>query len=324
MRPLLEIESLRVEFTRKGRSLPAVSEVSLAVDRGRTLGVVGESGSGKTVTALSILRLVPSPPGRIVAGRIWFQDRDLLAVPEEEMARIRGKDISMVFQEPMTALNPVFTVGEQVAEVYRIHLRLGKGEAWSSAVEMLAKVGISDAARRACDYPHQLSGGMRQRVLIAIALACRPALLIADEPTTALDVTVQAQILTLMDQLRAELGTAVLLITHDFGVVAEMADDVAVMYAGRIVEHASSRELFAAPWHPYTELLLRSRPVIGQRAEGRHLTAIPGSVPDPAHLPPACHFEPRCPRRKPVCAQIKPELEEKSPGHLARCWVPPP
>jgi len=323
MRKLLEIECLRVEFTRKGRSLPAVSEVSLTLDRGRTLGLVGESGSGKTVTALSLLRLVPSPPGRIVAGRIWFQDRDLLALPEEEMARIRGKDISMVFQEPMSALNPVFTVGEQVAEVYRIHLRLGKGEAWSRAVEMLAKVGIPDAARRARDYPHQLSGGMRQRVLIAIALACRPGLLIADEPTTALDVTVQAQILTLMDQLRAELGTALLLITHDFGVVAEMADDVAVMYSGRIVEHAASRDLFGAPWHPYTELLLRSRPVIGQGGAKRHLTAIPGSVPDPAHLPPACHFEPRCPRRKPICAQVKPELEEKHPGHLARCWVPP-
>ncbi len=320
---LLAIEDLRVEFSAKGRSFAAVSEVSLRLDRGRTLGLVGESGSGKTVTSLAVMRLIPSPPGRIAAGRVLFQGRDLLALSEEEMAAVRGKDISMVFQEPMTSLNPVFTVGEQVAEVYRIHLGLGRREAAARAAEMLARVGIPDAARRAGDYPHQMSGGMRQRVLIAIALACRPALLIADEPTTALDVTVQAQILALMDELREEMGTALLLITHDLGVVAESADDVAVMYAGRIVESGSCRELFAAPWHPYTAGLLRSRPVLGRGGGERRLDTIPGTVPDPAHLPPGCSFEPRCPRRAPVCRERMPQLEEKSPGRLARCWVPP-
>jgi oligopeptide/dipeptide ABC transporter ATP-binding protein len=323
VRQLLEIEDLRVEFTVKGRPFAAVSEVSVKLDRGRTLGVVGESGSGKTVTSLAVMRLVPSPPGRIAGGHIWFQDRDLVPLSEDEMVGIRGKDISMVFQEPMTSLNPVFTAGDQVAEVYRIHLKLGRKEAFERAVEMLTKVGIPDPARRAREYPHQMSGGMRQRVLIAIALACRPALLIADEPTTALDVTVQAQILTLMEQLRDEMGTALLLITHDLGVVAESADDVAVMYAGRIVEQAACRPLFEAPWHPYTAGLLHSRPVLGKRSTGRHLDAIPGTVPDLRHLPPGCSFEPRCPRRKPICAERMPPLEEKSPGRLARCWIAP-
>jgi oligopeptide transport system ATP-binding protein len=322
-RRLLEVEDLRVEFAAKGRAVTAVSAVSLRLDRGRTLGLVGESGSGKTVTSLAIMRLIPSPPGRIAAGRILFQGRDLLALAEEEMTAVRGKDISMVFQEPMTSLNPVFTVGEQVAEVYRIHLRLGRREAAERAAQMLAKVGIPDPGRRAREYPHQMSGGMRQRVLIAIALACRPALLIADEPTTALDVTVQAQILALMDGLREEMGTSLLLITHDLGVVAETADDVAVMYAGRIVESCGCRELFAAPWHPYTAGLLRSRPVLGRGGARRHLDTIPGTVPDPAHLPPGCSFEPRCPRRAPVCRERMPALEEKGPGRLARCWVPP-
>jgi oligopeptide transport system ATP-binding protein len=323
VRQLLEIEDLRVEFTVKGRSFAAVSGVDLKLDRGRTLGLVGESGSGKTVTSLSILRLIPSPPGRIAGGRIWFQGRDLVPLPEEEMVPIRGRDISMVFQEPMTSLNPVFTAGDQVAEVYRIHLKAGRKEAFERAVDMLTKVGIPDPARRAREYPHQMSGGMRQRVLIAIALACRPALLIADEPTTALDVTVQAQILTLMEQLRDEMGTALLLITHDLGVVAESADDVAVMYAGRIVEQAACRPLFEAPWHPYTAGLLHSRPVLGKRGAGRRLDAIPGTVPDPKNLPPGCSFEPRCPRRKKVCAEQLPPLEEKSPGRQARCWVAP-
>ncbi len=323
VRQLLEIEDLRVEFTVKGRPFAAVSEVSLKLDRGRTLGLVGESGSGKTVTALAVLRLIPSPPGRIAGGRIFFQGRDLVPLPAAEMAALRGREISMVFQEPMTSLNPVFTVGDQVAEVYRIHLKLGRKEALERAAEMLAKVGIPDPLRRVHEYPHQMSGGMRQRVLIAIALACRPSLLIADEPTTALDVTVQAQILTLMEQLRDEMGTALLLITHDLGVVAESADDVAVMYAGRIVEQAACRPLFAAPWHPYTAGLLHSRPVLGRRGADRHLDAIPGNVPDLRHPLPGCAFEPRCPRRKPICAERMPELEEKSPGRRARCWVPP-
>ncbi len=239
MRQLLEIEDLRVEFAGKGPAFAAVSDVSLKLDRGRTLGLVGESGSGKTVTSLAVMRLIPSPPGRVAAGRIWFQGRDLVPLTDKEFSGIRGKEMSMVFQEPMTSLNPVFTTGDQVAEVYRIHLKLGKKEAFERAIGMLEKVGIPDPARRAREYPHQMSGGMRQRVLIAIALACRPKLLIADEPTTALDVTVQAQILNLMEQLRDEMGTALLLITHDLGVVAESADDVAVMYAGRIVEQAA-------------------------------------------------------------------------------------
>ena len=323
MRQLLEIEDLRVEFAGKGPAFAAVSDVSLKLDRGRTLGLVGESGSGKTVTSLAIMRLIPSPPGRIAAGRIWFQDRDLVPLTEKELTGLRGNEISMIFQEPMTSLNPVFTTGDQVAEVYRIHLKLGRQEAFERGVAMLEKVGIPDPARRAREYPHQMSGGMRQRVLIAIALACRPKLLIADEPTTALDVTVQAQILNLMEQLRDEMGTALLLITHDLGVVAESADDVAVMYAGRIVEQAACRPLFEAPWHPYTAGLLHSRPVLGKRGQGRHLDAIPGTVPDPKHLPPGCSFEPRCPRRKPVCAERMPPLEEKAPGRWARCWVPP-
>ncbi|HWR98041.1 MAG TPA: ABC transporter ATP-binding protein [Candidatus Methanoperedens sp.] len=323
MRQLLEIEDLRVEFTVKGHAFAAVSDVDLKLDRGRTLGLVGESGSGKTVTSLAVLRLIPSPPGRIAGGRIWFQGRDLLPLSEKEMVGIRGRDISMVFQEPMTSLNPVFTAGDQVAEVYRIHLKLGRTEAFARATEMLAKVGIPDPVRRAREYPHQMSGGMRQRVLIAIALACRPSLLIADEPTTALDVTVQAQILALMEQLRDEMGTALLLITHDLGVVAESADDVAVMYAGRIVEQAACRPIFESPWHPYTAGLLHSRPVLGKRGGGRRLDAIPGTVPDLKHLPPGCSFEPRCPRRQRICVEQMPPLEEKSPGRMARCWVPP-
>jgi oligopeptide transport system ATP-binding protein len=322
--PLLSIEDLRVEFSSHGRTLPAISEVSLRLDRGKTLGLVGESGSGKTVTSLAVMRLIPDPPGRIAGGRIMFQGRDLVRLTEAEMTRIRGRDISMVFQEPMTSLNPVFTVGDQVAEVYRVHLGLGRGEAMDRAVEMLAKVGIPDPSRRAANYPHQMSGGMRQRVLIAIALACRPALLIADEPTTALDVTVQAQILALMEQLRDEMGTALLLITHDLGVVAETADEVAVMYAGRIVEQTDTRRLFAAPWHPYTAGLLHSRPVLGRRSGSRRLDTIPGMVPRPAHLPPGCSFEPRCPRARAVCRERMPPLEEKSPGQWARCLVPPP
>jgi oligopeptide/dipeptide ABC transporter ATP-binding protein len=319
---LLEIEDLQVEFTAKKKRFAAVSGVSLKLGRGRTLGLVGESGSGKTVTSLAVMRLIPAPPGRITGGQIRFQGRDLVALTDEEMRSVRGKEISMVFQEPMTALNPVFTAGDQVAEVYRIHLRLGRKEALDRAIEMLAKVGIADPSRRAREYPHQMSGGMRQRVLIAIALACRPALLIADEPTTALDVTVQAQILNLMEELRDEMGTALLLITHDLGVVAESADDVAVMYGGRIVEQAACRSLFETPRHPYTAGLLHSRPVLGRRGAGRHLDAIPGAVPDPRQPRPGCAFEPRCPRRAPICAERMPPIEELAPGHLARCWVP--
>ena len=323
-RALLEIRDLRVEFAKAGRSFPVLSDVSLTLKRGRTLGLVGESGCGKSMTALALLRLVPGPAGRIAGGRVLFDGRDLLALTPGEMTAIRGRRISMVFQEPMTSLNPVYTVGEQVAEVFRTHLSLDRREARERAVEMLGRVGIPDPAKRADSYPHQMSGGMRQRVLIAIALACSPEVLIADEPTTALDVTIQAQILDLMDGLREETGAAVLLISHDFGVVAEMADDIAVMYAGRIVEQASARDLFAAPWHPYTAGLLRARPSGGAPGrEKRALDTIPGTVPSPEELPPGCSFEPRCTRRKEICAREMPPLEPKGEGRLARCWVPP-
>ncbi len=324
-RELLEIEGLRVEFTSKGCSFPVVSDVSLKLSRGRTLGLVGESGCGKSMTALSILRLVPGPAGRIAGGRIWFHGQDLLSIPDREITAIRGRKISMVFQEPMTSLNPVLTVGEQVAEVYRTHLSLDRKKSRERAVAMLERVGIPDPGRRAGDYPHQMSGGMRQRVLIAIALACHPEVLLADEPTTALDVTIQAQILDLTDRLRDEMGTAVLLISHDFGVVAETADEIAVMYAGRLVAQADSRRLYSSPWHPYTAGLLRSRPGVGKRGgEGRgRLETIPGTVPAPGNLPPGCSFEPRCPRRREICAAEMPPLEVKEEGQLARCWVPP-
>ncbi len=325
LRALLEIESLQVEFTYQGRSFPVVTDLGLALGGGKTLGLVGESGCGKSMTALSVLRLVPEPAGRITAGRIWFEERDLLSLQPREMTAIRGRKISMVFQEPMTSLNPVFTVGDQVAEVFRTHLGLGRRESLDRAVGMLMKVGIPDAAARAGEYPHQMSGGMRQRVLIAIALACHPRVLIADEPTTALDVTVQAQILELIEGLRDEMGTAVLLITHDFGVVAEAADEVAVMYAGRIVEQSDCRTLFDSPWHPYSAGLLRSRPGPGAEGEGRErrLRAIPGTVPAPWQLPPGCAFEPRCDRRRDICREQMPPLEEKGDGQRARCWVPP-
>ncbi len=271
------------------------------------------------------MRLIPSPPGRITAGRVWLGGRDLLSLTEKEMVKTRGREISMVFQEPMTSLNPVFTVGEQVAEVFRTHLGLKKRESRERAVQILEKVGIPDPAHRARDYPHQMSGGMRQRVLIAIALACNPEVLIADEPTTALDVTVQAQILFLIAQLRDDTGAGVFLITHDFGVVAEAVDDVAVMYAGLVVEQADCKRLFASPWHPYTSALLHSRPSLGLRSSegGRHLEVIPGTVPDLSRLPPGCAFEPRCRRRQPLCRERPPLLEEKEPGQWVRCWIPP-
>jgi oligopeptide/dipeptide ABC transporter ATP-binding protein len=325
LRELLEVDDLEVEFILEGHPRPVVSEVSFALRKARTLCLVGESGCGKSVTALSILGLLPDPPGRITGGHVWFDGRDLTALTQNELSRIRGRRISMVFQEPMTSLNPVFTVGDQVAEVYRTHLGLGRQESLEKAVEMLRRVGIPDPAQRAGNYPHQMSGGMRQRVLIAIALACHPEVLLADEPTTALDVTIQAQILALMKELRDEMGTAVLLITHDFGVVAEAADEVAVMYAGRIVEQADCDTLFHSPWHPYTTGLLRSRPRPGDGAggKGRRLEAIPGTVPSPANLPRGCSFEPRCSRREDICRESAPPLEQKNGGQLARCWIPP-
>jgi oligopeptide/dipeptide ABC transporter ATP-binding protein len=293
-----------------------VDDVSFEVSAGETLAVVGESGSGKTITALSILRLI-SHPGRIVGGAILYKGRDLLTLSSAEIQTIRGREISMIFQEPMSSLNPVLTCGAQIAETLRVHERLSRGAARVRAIEMLDLVGIPVPDRRVDDYPHQLSGGMRQRVMIAMALACRPSILIADEPTTALDVTIQAQILELLQRLQQEFGMAVVLITHDLGVVAETADRVAVMYAGKVVEYGGVRPAFRRPLHPYTAGLQASLPKLGERQET--LRTIPGTVPNPANLPKGCRFHPRCPVALPRCLD-DPELLAFGPGHFSRCF----
>ena len=315
--PLLEVRDLHTVFALEEGAVRAVDGVSFALERGRVLGLVGESGCGKTMTALSLMRLVP-PPGRIVDGQVRLEGRDLLRLPEREMRGVRGAGLAMIFQEPMTSLNPVFTVGSQIAEAIRLHRRVGRRAAWSRAVELLDEVGIPEPERRARDYPHRLSGGMRQRVMIAIAISCEPRVLIADEPTTALDVTIQAEILDLLRTLRERHGMAVVLITHDLGVVAEQADEVAIMYAGRIVEHASVLDVFEHPLHPYTQALLRSMPGLGGERRSR-LEAIPGQVPDLLHLPSGCHFRDRCPKAIDRCAAEDPPLEEKARGHAAAC-----
>ncbi len=314
---LLEIQDLKTHFFTDRGVARAVDGVSFTVRRRETFCLVGESGCGKSVTALSTLRLVPSPPGRVVAGRILLDGQDLLSLPRSRMQGIRGNRISMVFQEPMTALNPVFTIGNQIVEGVRRHRSVSRREARQVAVDMLRRVGIPDAASRMSDYPHQLSGGMQQRVMIAMALVCRPALLIADEPTTALDVTTQAQILDLLQELQEELGMSVLLITHDLGVVAEVADRVAVMYAGRIVEQAPVETIFERPAHPYMVSLLESLPALNQRRE--RLNVIPGSVPEARHYPGGCRFHPRCFMAAPQCAQVDPELRQVKAGHRAAC-----
>src|SRR5262245_51892284 len=316
---LLEIRDLVTEFRTPEGTIRAVDGVSFEIAPRTTLGVVGESGCGKSVTALSIMRLVASPPGRIASGSIRYAGRDLLALRPAEMRAIRGNRIAMIFQEPMTSLNPVFTVGDQVAEAVRLHQRKSRREARAVAIDMFRRVGIPSPEDRVDAYPHQLSGGMRQRVMIAMALACRPDLLIADEPTTALDVTIQAQILDLLQKLQRELGMAVLLITHDFGVVAETCDDVIVMYAGRIVEHAPARKPFAAPRHPCTVGLRRSVPRLGETAA--KLQEIPGTVPAPGALPPGCKFQDRCPRVQDKCRVDEPGLDPLD-GSLVRCWFP--
>ncbi|MGH7382753.1 MAG: ABC transporter ATP-binding protein [Candidatus Methylomirabilales bacterium] len=316
---LLTIQDLQTHFFTGEGVVRAVDGVTLSVRPGETLGLVGESGCGKTVTALSILRLVPDPPGRIVGGTICFDGRDLLRLPEKEMRSIRGCAISMIFQEPMTSLNPVFTVGEQVAEGIRHHQKVSRREAWDRAVEGLRRVKIPDPARRAYEYPHQLSGGLRQRVMIAMALALGPRLLIADEPTTALDVTIQAQIVELLMGLQEEMQMAVILITHDLGVIAETADRVVVMYAGRVVEEASAEQLFETPLHPYTQGLLESLPTLETGKRHRRLTAIPGLIPNLLDLPTGCKFAPRCPKVIGDCWPTEPELREIRPGHWARC-----
>ncbi|HEY8531365.1 MAG TPA: ABC transporter ATP-binding protein [Limnochorda sp.] len=316
---LVEIRGLRTTFHTEEGSVPVVCGVDLAMRRGETLAVVGESGCGKSVTALSIMRLIPSPPGRIEAGEILFEGRDLLRLPEEEMRRIRGNEISMIFQEPMTSLNPVFTVGDQIAEVFMLHRGMGRREALEQAVEVLRHVGIPAPERRVREYPHQMSGGMRQRVMIAMALACHPKLLIADEPTTALDVTIQAQILDLMRRLKEELGMAILLITHDLGVVAEMAERVVVMYAGRVVEEGDVDSIFRHPVHPYTEGLLRSIPRLDEDRE--RLPAIEGTVPSPGQMPRGCPFHPRCPYATDTCREVEPRLEPLGEGRAAACHL---
>ena len=314
---LLSLSSLRVVFGNGRGELPAVDDIGFDVAEGEVLGIVGESGSGKSVTALSIMGLLPKPPARVAAGSIRFQGQDLLGLTEREMRGIRGRGIGMIFQEPMTSLNPVFPVGDQLMETVRVHERLGRAAQRERAIAMLAKVGIAEPERRLGDYPHQLSGGMRQRVMIAMALACNPKLLIADEPTTALDVTIQQQILELLLDLREELGMAIVIITHNMGVVAEMADRVIVMYAGRIVERAPVGELFEKPAHPYTRALLDSIPALTDERD--RLKTIPGTLPNPAALPPGCRFEPRCRWRIAPCAAAVPPLMPLRKDHDSAC-----
>ncbi|HLL90110.1 MAG TPA: ABC transporter ATP-binding protein, partial [Tepidisphaeraceae bacterium] len=300
--PLLAVRNLTVSFATARSRLRVVNDVSLSIFPGQTLAVVGESGCGKSVTAMSILRLIPQPPGRILSGQILFEGRDLLALPEREMRRVRGKDIAMIFQEPMTSLNPVYTIGDQIAEAVTLHQNVRGSAAMDVAEAALRDVGIADPGRRLREYPHQMSGGMRQRVMIAMALSCKPKLLIADEPTTALDVTIQAQILELLRELQRKENLAIILITHDLGVVAENADAVAVMYASRVVEYATVTELFDHPQHPYTEGLFRSVPKLGATSE--RLETIPGTVPNPASFPVACKFHTRCPRTRALATKV--------------------
>jgi len=319
---LLQIKGLKTHFFTDDGVSPAVDGVDYEVRKGETLGVVGESGCGKSVTALSIMRLIPDPPGKIIAGDIVFEGQSLLALSNEEMRRIRGNKISMIFQEPMTSLNPVYTIGNQISEALRLHQGLSKKDAHDRSIDMLQLVGIPLPERRVNEHPHQLSGGMRQRAMIAMALSCNPSLLIADEPTTALDVTIQAQILDLMVSLKSDLDTAIILITHDLGVVAESAARVVVMYAGKVVEEADVYNIFEDPLHPYTEGLLESIPRIDHSTQKKaRLTEIQGVVPIPSQLPTGCHFHPRCPKVMDVCRHENPELKEEKADHRVRCWL---
>jgi oligopeptide/dipeptide ABC transporter ATP-binding protein len=320
--PLLEVKNLKTYFYTDDGVVKAVDGVDFFVKQGEVLGLVGESGCGKSVTSLSIMRLVGAP-GKVVAGEIYFDGKDLLKLPESEMVEMRGNRVSMIFQQPQSSLNPVFTIGEQVAEVLQIHQGMNKEASWKRAVELLAMVGIPDAANKAKAFPHEVSGGQAQRVMIAMALALTPELLIADEPTTALDVTIQAQILDLIQEMRNRLGTAVILITHDLGIIAEMAHRVAVMYAGRIVEQSDVYRLFDKPLHPYTQGLIASIPVLGRVTE--KLDVIPGSVPNLINLPAGCKFAARCRQRAQydltICTEIEPDLVEVLPSHVVRCWL---
>ncbi len=319
MSTLLAVKDLKTHFYSAGKTIRALDGVSFQIEEGEVFGLVGETGCGKSVTALSILRLIPHPPGKIVEGEIEFRGRNLLALPEDKMRSIRGKEISMIFQEPMTSLNPVFRIGDQMMEVIMLHQGLDRSRAFQKAIEMLERVHIPDARRVVKQYPHQLSGGMRQRVMIAMELSCHPFLLIADEPTTALDVTIQAQILRLVKEMKKELHTSILLITHDLGVIAEMCDRVAVMYAGSIVEQASVEEIFEDPKHPYTQGLWGAIPHIDQDKES--LAVIPGTVPDLSQPPVGCKFHPRCSFRFDPCDRMVPPLFQPSPGHLVACFL---
>lgn len=320
MGTLLEVKDLRTYFFTQDGVVKAVDGISYDLLEGETVGLVGESGSGKSVSALSILRLIASPPGRIVGGEVWFEGEDLLKLDEEEMRHIRGNRIAMVFQEPMTSLNPVLTIGRQITEALELHKHMDKKAARARAIELLRLVGIPDAERRIDDYPHQFSGGMRQRVMIAMALSCDPKLLIADEPTTALDVTIQAQILELIKHLTKQFGTAVILITHNLGVVARYADRVNIMYAGRIVERGTAKDIYKTPKHPYTVGLLKSVPRLDEPRKER-LNPIEGMPPDLINLPPGCPFQPRCPYAIPRCTQEYPPLVSVGDGHTSACWV---
>jgi peptide/nickel transport system ATP-binding protein len=318
--PLLEIRGLKTHFATDDGMVRAVDGVDLTISRGETLGVVGESGCGKTVTAMSVLKLIAMPPGRIVEGRILWRGRDLVPLPAEDMNRIRGREIAIVFQEPMTSLNPVYTIGEQIAEVVRLHEKVGRRAALDKTIDMLRLVHIPNPERRIHDYPHQFSGGMRQRVMIAMALSCNPQLLIADEPTTALDVTIQAQILELLQEMKSRFGMAIMLITHAMGVVAETAQRVVVMYAGKVIEEASVEELFGRPAHPYTKGLIRSIPRVDKAATHKtRLEAIAGVVPSLLDPPPGCRFAPRCPYAIALCREAVPPLREIAAGHKVAC-----
>jgi len=317
---VLSIRHLKTYFRIPAGVSRAVDGVSLDIGPGQVMGVVGESGCGKSVMALSILGLLPTPPAFFPGGEILFQNKDLLKLPSDALRQVRGNQISMIFQEPMTALNPVYTVGNQLMEVFRVHRNLARSEALERSIEMLAKVGVPAPERRVREYPYQLSGGLRQRVMIAMALACRPVLLLADEPTTALDVSIQAQILELMMDLKAELNTAILLITHDLGVIAEVTQQVAVMYTGRIMEEAPTVGLFDQPLHPYTRGLMGSIPRADASFQTDRLNEIKGVVPSVAALPPGCHFEPRCSEAMEICRSQVPLLEDVSPGHRVACW----
>jgi peptide/nickel transport system ATP-binding protein len=315
---LLEVKNLKTYFNTEDGLIKSVDDISFKIKEGETLAVVGESGCGKSITSMSIMRLIPNPPGEIVGGEIIFEGKDILKYTDAEMMKIRGNQISVIFQEPMTSLNPVFTAGEQIGEAIMLHRNVGEKEARKEAVEALKLVGIPRADEIVDAYPHELSGGMRQRVMIAMAVSCNPKLLIADEPTTALDVTIQAQILDLMRDLKEKLKTSIMLITHDLGVVAEMADYVVVMYAGKIVEEASVLELYKSPMHPYTIGLLQSKPIINK--ETNRLYSIPGQVPNPLDMPTGCYFNPRCSKATDKCRQVPPTLIEVKPGHKIACW----